>query len=118
MRSNRSRRVSQSDHITIVRFRKQFSLRTLLIVTCFLGMNFAWVPWPACAVLGAAIVLPLFIVGPSIAEWIVIYCCSFVLAALLIPAAAIRHGPRTPALPSTAPPAGTADGITLRPPST
>jgi hypothetical protein len=41
----------------MIRFRKQFSLRTLLIVTCFLGINFAWVPWPGCAILAVVIVL-------------------------------------------------------------
>jgi hypothetical protein len=112
MRSRRSRRVSQSDHVTNIRFRKQFSLRTLLIVTCFLGMNFAWVPWPACAVMGTAIVLPLFMVGPSISEWVVIYSLSFVLAGLLMSVEIARAQTGNPAVPGTAPTTGISDGIT------
>jgi hypothetical protein len=110
MRSSRSRRASQTEHITVVRFRKQFSLRILLCVTCFLGMNFAWVPWPACAVLGTAIVLPLFMVGPSISEWVVIYSCSFVLAGLLMPSVSTRHRPRKPLVPRPASAVGSPGG--------
>ena len=83
MRSSRSRRVSQSDHITVIRFRKQFSLRILLIVTCFLGMNFAWVPWPGSGLLAIVIAIPLFASRFRVIELVVLYGIVVVLGAAM-----------------------------------
>jgi hypothetical protein len=80
----------------------RFTVRRLMIVVTALGLNFGVVPWPACAVMGAAITLPLFVSFGTLIEWVMIYCIAVLLAALSIPAVATncRLGP--PALPSSA----------------
>jgi hypothetical protein len=81
-------------------FRKQFSLKYVMVVTALLGLNFAWLPLPACAVVGVGIVLGSCIVGLTLAEWITYVGIVFVLAALLTPAVvtnrASRRAPRAP----------------------
>jgi hypothetical protein len=66
--------------------RVRFSLRRLMIVVTALGLNFGMVPWPACAVIGAAMTLPLFLSSATLMEWVVIYGVAGVLAGLSMPA--------------------------------
>jgi hypothetical protein len=76
------------------RLRKQFSLKYVMVVTALLGLNFAWLPLPACAVVGVGIVLGSCIVGLTLAEWITYVGVVFVLAALLTPAVVTNHASR------------------------
>jgi hypothetical protein len=69
--------------VHVGRFR--FSLRRLMIVVTALGLNFGVVPWPACAVIGAALTLPLFLSSVRLIEWVVIYGIAGVIAAVMMP---------------------------------
>jgi hypothetical protein len=93
--------------------RPRFSLRRLMVVVAALGLNFGVVPWPACAVMGAGISLPLFISSGTFLEWVVAYSMIGVLAALSMPPVVTNcrrgrvAGPPAPlsaaAIPSAAP---------------
>jgi hypothetical protein len=65
--------------------RVRFSIRRLMIVATAMGLNFGVLPWPACAVMGAALTLPLFLSSVRWVEWVVIYGYAGVLAALSMP---------------------------------
>jgi hypothetical protein len=65
--------------------RVRFSLRRLMIVVMALGFDFGVVPWPACAVVGAAMTLPLFLHPATLIEWVMIYGIAGLLAALSLP---------------------------------
>jgi hypothetical protein len=97
-----------------IQLRRQFSLRTLMIVSCALGMNFAWLPSPISAVLAALIVLPLFLVGISIGDWVAIFGVPLVLIAFLLPAVSTVHRKNTSARPRYIPPAGVPGGPDTR----
>jgi hypothetical protein len=51
--------------------RVRFSLRRLMIVVAALGLNFGLVSWPASAVFGTAITLPLFFSDDTLFGWVV-----------------------------------------------
>jgi hypothetical protein len=72
--------------------RVRFSLRRLMIMVTALGLNFGVVPWPACAVMGAAIIVPLFVYSGTLTEWIVIYSFAGLLAGLSMPAVSSHNG--------------------------
>ncbi len=65
--------------------RVQFSLSRLMIVVMAQGVNFGVFPWPACAVLGVALTLPLFLSPATLIEWLVISSIAGVLAGLSLP---------------------------------
>jgi hypothetical protein len=48
--------------------RLRFSLRRLMLAVTALGLDFGIVPWPAWAVIGAAITLPLFVTAGALIE--------------------------------------------------
>jgi hypothetical protein len=81
----REPRLARSWHATMIRFRKQFSLRMLMLVTALLGINFAWVPWPTCLVFAVAIVVGGFIAQISLIECLVYAAAVFVLVAVSMP---------------------------------
>jgi hypothetical protein len=88
----------------MVRLRRQFSLARLIAVTCALAINFAWLPWPSCAVSAVGLILPLFLSGVTRIEWIVIYSIIGFLMGLLMPAVVHHHPIRKVAPIMAAPP--------------
>ncbi len=98
----------------MIRLHRQFSLARLIAVTCVLAINFAWVPWPGCLGLAVGIVVPLFVSGFTVLEWIVIYGNVGVLTGLLTPAVVHHHSTRKSA-PSATAPAPTVPSGSLRP---
>jgi hypothetical protein len=85
--------------------RLRFSLRRLMLVVTALGLNFGIVPWPGCAVIGAAITLPLFVTEGTLIDWTVIYSIAGVLAGLSMPAVSSNCRRRGFATPPAARPA-------------
>jgi hypothetical protein len=73
------------------RFRKQVSLRRLMLVTALLGINFAWLPWPACVFPAIAIVLAGFVARITLVECL--YCAAVVL--VLVAVSMPPHGHRS-----------------------
>jgi hypothetical protein len=66
--------------------RVRFSLQRLMVVVAAVGDNFGVLPWPACAVVGAAMTLPMFLSSTTSIEWVVIYSIAGVPAGLSLPA--------------------------------
>jgi hypothetical protein len=83
--------------------RVQFSLRRLMIVVAALGFNFGVLPWPASAVFGAAIALPLFVSSPTFIEWAAIYSTAAILAAASIPPVVTNCRSGRAAMPAASP---------------
>jgi Domain of unknown function (DUF5673) len=88
-----------------IRLRKQFSLRYLMLVTALLGINFAWLPMPACVVVALGIIVGSALVGLTLAEWITCAAIVLVLVALLMPHIQTSHRTRNRRVKSVAPPA-------------
>jgi hypothetical protein len=80
---------SEDKFVTMVR--TQFSFRRLVIVVTVMGLDFGLLPWPASAVMGIAIALPLFLCCFTFIEWITIYGIAAVLAALSMPPVVTNH---------------------------
>lgn len=65
--------------------RVRFSLGRLMLVATALGLNFGLVQWPACALFGAALVLPLLLPSLKLMELLAIYALAGLLAGLAMP---------------------------------
>ncbi len=76
-----------------IRIRKQVSLSYVMFITMLLGINFAWLPLPACVVVALGVIVGSCLVGLTLAEWITCAAIVLVLIALLMPH--IQTSPRT-----------------------
>jgi hypothetical protein len=87
-----------------VRIRTQVSLRYLMFVTALLGINFAWLPLPACVVVAVGIIVGACLVGLTLAEWITCAAIVLVLAALSMPGIQTHHPTRNRRMKTVAAP--------------
>jgi hypothetical protein len=83
----------------VIRFRKQVSLARLSAIPLIVGVTFAagsWarVPWQVSVVNAALFVLPVFIAGATLAQWLSFYGIAGILVGLLTPTVVMHHGPR------------------------
>ena len=85
----------------MLRFRKQITLANLMLVTPVLGLNFAYLPWPASLVGGIAILLPVFVSGFKFIDYVWIFMIVGVLVGLLSPPV-VTHGGRNIVAPPAA----------------
>ena len=97
----------------MIRLRQRITLARLAAVPLIVGLTFAvgsWghAPWPASALNAALFVLPVFIAGPTLAQWLVFYLVAGILVGLIAPPVVTHGGPRAvtraPASPAVVPP--------------
>ena len=105
------------DPTTMIQFRKQYSVRTLMIVASILGVNFAWMPWPTCVVLAVPIIVAGFIARINLVECLVYAFVVLVLVAVSLPPHGgkrrIRRAPVAP--PPAVAPADVSSGEVMPP---
>jgi hypothetical protein len=83
----------------VIRFRKRITLARLAAVPLIVGVTFAvgsWghAPWPTSALNAGLFVLPVFITGATLAQWLIFYIVAGVLVGLMAPLVTHR-GPTT-----------------------
>jgi hypothetical protein len=81
-----------------LRLRKQFPIARLMTVTPLMGISLAVFPWPVCVVVAALIVVPFFVSGPNLFQWLLFYALAGFLVGLMTPPV-VTHSPRTPVGP-------------------
>jgi hypothetical protein len=86
-----------------MRFRRRYTLGILLVLVPALGVDLAWMPWPTCAFLAVAIVLPALLSEVTLLGWCVIYGIIGFLAGLFTPIVLTDHprGLKPAAAPAT-----------------
>jgi hypothetical protein len=88
----------------VIRLRKQVTLRRFAAVPFIVSVTFvvgswAHAPWPVSALNAGLFVLPVFITGATLAQWLAFYIVAGIVVGLMAPPVVTRCGPR--AVPGT-----------------
>lgn len=98
----------------MIRFRKRITLARFSAVPIVVGVTFAvssWAhaPWQVSALNVGLLVLPVFITGVNLAQWLIFYFVAGILVGLIAPAVVTHGGPMAvstpPASQTVVPPA-------------
>ena len=63
----------------------RFTIAKLMVVVLVLSLNFAWIPWPLCAIIAVAILPPMLVEGLTLIGWCSVYSIAGILVGLLMP---------------------------------
>ena len=93
----------------MIRFRTRITLARLAAVPLIIGVTFAvgsWghAPWPVSALNAGLFVLPVFLAGATLPQWLVLYLVAGILVGLMAPTVVTHGGPRTVSRPPASPP--------------
>ncbi len=93
----------------MIRFRKRITLARLAAVPLIVGVTFAvgsWAhaPWQVSALNAGLFVLPVFITGATLVQWLVFYVVAGILVGLMAPPVVTHCGPRGISRPPGLPP--------------